>query len=79
LRGLVLAGALSSSAGSLPLQNQLVAGIAQRGRHRRQTAKIEWRQSAYLFTDLLTRMENGWSQDQIDELMPWHWAPPNPH
>jgi hypothetical protein len=30
-------------------------------------------------TDLLTRLVNGWPQHRIDELMPWHWAPPNPH
>ena len=28
------------------------------------------------FTDLLTRLVNGWPQKRIDELMPWHWAPP---
>jgi transposase len=28
---------------------------------------------AYL-TDLLTRLVNGWPQNRIDELMPWHWA-----
>ena len=32
---------------------------------------------AYL-TDLLTRLVNGWPQKQIDELMPWHWAPERP-
>jgi transposase len=26
------------------------------------------------FTDLLTRLVNGWPQNRIDELMPWHWA-----
>ncbi|MFZ4411310.1 MAG: transposase domain-containing protein, partial [Paracraurococcus sp.] len=26
-------------------------------------------------TDLLTRLVNGWPNSQIDELMPWHWAP----
>jgi len=25
-------------------------------------------------TDLLTRLINGWPQNRIDELMPWHWA-----
>ena len=28
------------------------------------------------FTDLLTRLVNGWPQKRIDELMPWFWAPP---
>ena len=27
------------------------------------------------FTDVLTRLVNGWPQSRIDELMPWHWAP----
>jgi transposase len=27
------------------------------------------------FTDLLTRLVNGWPRKRIDELMPWHWAP----
>jgi transposase len=30
------------------------------------------------FTDLLTRLVNGWPQNRIDELMPWHWAPKQP-
>ena len=27
------------------------------------------------FTDLLTRLVNGWPQAKIDELMPWCWKP----
>jgi hypothetical protein len=27
------------------------------------------------FTDLLTRLVNGWPQKRIDELLPWHWTP----
>jgi hypothetical protein len=30
------------------------------------------------FTDLLTRLVNGWPQDRIDELMPWLWVPQQP-
>ena len=26
------------------------------------------------FSDVLTRLVNGWPQSRIDELMPWHWA-----
>jgi len=26
------------------------------------------------FTDVLTRLVNGWMENRIDELMPWHWA-----
>jgi transposase len=29
--------------------------------------------------DVLTRLVNGWPQSRIDELLPWCWAPPNPH
>src|SRR5271166_3778345 len=28
------------------------------------------------FTDLLTRLVNGWPQKRIDELMPWFWGLP---
>ena len=31
------------------------------------------------FTDLLTRLVNGWPQSRIDELMPWCWAPARLH
>ncbi len=27
------------------------------------------------FTELLTRLVNGWPQSRIDELVPWLWAP----
>jgi len=30
------------------------------------------------FTDLLTRLVNGWPQKRIDELMPWCWVPERP-
>jgi len=30
------------------------------------------------FTDLLTRLVNGWPQKPIDELMPWLWVPQHP-
>jgi len=30
------------------------------------------------FTDLLTRLVNGWPQKRIDELMPWLWVPQFP-
>jgi hypothetical protein len=29
------------------------------------------------FTDLLTRLVNGWPNSRIDELMPWCWAAKN--
>jgi hypothetical protein len=31
------------------------------------------------FTDLLTRLVNGWPQSRIDELTPWCWAPDTLH
>jgi transposase len=31
------------------------------------------------FTDLLTRLVNGWPQNRIDDLMPWVWAPQTLH
>ena len=31
------------------------------------------------FTDLLTRLVNGWPQRRIDELMPWHWTSKTVH
>ena len=33
---------------------------------------------AYI-ANLLTRLVNGWPQERIDELMPWHWATSNPN
>jgi transposase len=27
------------------------------------------------FTDLLTRLVNGWAQNRINKRMPWYWAP----
>ncbi len=33
---------------------------------------------AYI-NDVLTRLVNGWPDNRIDELLPWPWAPPNPH
>jgi len=30
------------------------------------------------FTDLLTRLVNGWPQKRIDELMPWARVPERP-
>jgi hypothetical protein len=30
-------------------------------------------------TDLLTRLVNGWPQERIDELTPWHWVAAKPN
>ena len=40
-----------------------------------ETCKLNGVNPQAYFTDLLTRLVNGWPQKRIDELMPWHWAP----
>jgi transposase len=44
-----------------------------------ETCKLNGVNPLTYVTDLLTRLVNGWPQDRIDELMPWHWAPPTTH
>ena len=39
-----------------------------------ETCKLNGVNPQIYFTDLLTRLVNGWPQKRIDELMPWHWA-----
>ncbi len=41
-----------------------------------ETCKLNGVEPQAYFTDLLTRLVNGWPQARIDELMPWHWATP---
>ena len=43
-----------------------------------ETCKLNGANPQTYFTDLLTRLVNGWPQKRIDELMPWHWAPERP-
>jgi transposase len=43
-----------------------------------ETCKLNGVNPQAYFTDLLTRLVNGWPQNRIDELMPWHWAPKQP-
>ena len=43
-----------------------------------ETCKLNGVNPQAYFTDLLTRLVNGWPQKRIDELMPWHWAPERP-
>jgi transposase len=43
-----------------------------------ETCKLNGVNPQAYFTDLLTRLVNGWPQQRIDELMPWHWAPKQP-
>jgi transposase len=39
-----------------------------------ETCKLNGVDPQRYFTDLLTRLVNGWPNSRIDELMPWHWA-----
>jgi hypothetical protein len=43
-----------------------------------ETCKLNGVNPQAYFTDLLTRLVNGWPQKRIDELMPWHSAPERP-
>jgi hypothetical protein len=43
-----------------------------------ETCKLNGANPQTYFTDLLTRLVNGWPQKRIDGLMPWHWAPQRP-
>jgi transposase len=42
-----------------------------------ETCKLNSVNPQTYITDTLTRLVNGWPQDRIDELMPWHWTPSN--
>lgn len=39
-----------------------------------ETCKLNGVNPQQYFTDVLTRLVNGWMESRIDELMPWHWA-----
>jgi hypothetical protein len=39
-----------------------------------ETCKLNGVNPQIYFTDMLTRLVNGWPQKRIHELMPWHWA-----
>ena len=39
-----------------------------------ETCKLNNVNPQVYFTDVLTRLVNGWPNSRIDELMPWHWA-----
>ncbi len=39
-----------------------------------ETCKLNGVEPQQYFTDVLTRLVNGWPQSRIDELMPWRWA-----
>jgi hypothetical protein len=44
-----------------------------------ETCKLNRVDPQRYFTDLLTRLVNGWPQARIDELMPWCWADAKNH
>jgi transposase len=68
----------------LSRKNSLFAGSDQGGENWAclasliETCKLNRVNPQVYFTDLLTRLVNGWPQNRIDELMPWHWAPEQP-
>ena len=39
-----------------------------------ETCKLNGVDPQRYFTDVLTRLVNGWPNSRIDELMPWRWA-----
>jgi hypothetical protein len=39
-----------------------------------ETCKLNGVDPQRYFTDMLTRLVNGWMESRIDELTPWHWA-----
>jgi transposase len=43
-----------------------------------ETCKLNHVNPQAYFTDLLTRLVNGWPQKRIDELVPWLWVPERP-
>jgi transposase len=43
-----------------------------------ETCKLNGINPQAYFTDLLTRLVNGWPQKRIDGLMPWLWVPQRP-
>ena len=44
-----------------------------------ETCKLNQVNPQVYFTDVITRLVNGWPQSRIDQLMPWHWAPTQIH
>src|SRR5215213_5840550 len=69
---------------SLSRKNSLFAGSDEGGENWAclaslvETCKLNGVNPQSYFTDLLTRLVNGWPQTGIDELMPWHWATKQP-
>jgi transposase len=66
---------------ALSRKNSLFAGSDEGGENWAcmasliETCKLNSVNPQTYMTELLTRLVNGWPQDQIDELMPWCWKP----
>jgi len=69
---------------ALSRKNSLFAGSDEGGENWAclasliETCKLNGVNPQAYFTDLLTRLVNGWPQKRIDELMPWCWGPKRP-
>jgi transposase len=69
---------------ALSRKNSLFAGSDEGGENWAclasliETCKLNGVNPQAYFTDLLTRLVNGWPQKRIDELMPWCWVPERP-
>ena len=69
---------------ALSRKNSLFAGSDEGGENWAclasliETCKLNGVNPQVYFTDLLTRLVNGWPQKRVDELMPWNWAPKRP-
>src|SRR4051794_994352 len=68
----------------LSRKNSLFAGSDEGGENwaclasLTETCKLNGVNPQAYFTELLTRLVNGWPQNRIDEPMPWHWASKQP-
>jgi len=69
---------------ALSRKNSLFAGSDEGGENWAclasliETCKLNGVNPQVYFTDLFTRLVNGWPQKRIDELMPWFWVPQQP-
>jgi transposase len=70
---------------ALSRKNSLFAGSDEGGENWAclaslvETCKLNGVNPEAYIHDVLTRLVNGWPEDRLDELLPWLWAPPNPH
>jgi transposase len=70
---------------ALSRKNSLFAGSDEGGENWAclaslvETCKLNGVNPEAYINDVLTRLVKGWPQNRLDELLPWLWAPPNPH